>query len=131
MPGYSNIKILADYRELDRELDRIERQPDGRMTRLMNAALAVGFDVTQANVHVQTGSLKSSGTQDHDVDRALKHWEGEIQYGGPSGGVNNPVDYAIYEQRRGGAHDFMAGLELLKPLFVTAMKTGLSPERGR
>lgn len=131
MPGYSNIKILSDYRELDRELERIERQPDGRMVRLMNAALSVGFDVTQANVHVQTGSLKGSGTKDDETNRSLKQWEGEIQYGGPSTGVNNPVDYAIYEQRRGGAHDFMAGLELLKPLFVTAMKTGLAPERGR
>ncbi len=125
------IKLLSDWRDVDRELDRIEKMPDQRMIRLLNAALDVGFDVTQANVHVQTGSLKSSGTAEDDVDRAMKRWEGEIQYGGPSTGVNNPVDYAIYEQRRGGPHDFMAGLALVQPLFVTAMKAGLSPEKGR
>jgi hypothetical protein len=127
----ANIRILADYRAMDAELDRISRMPDPRMVRLLDTALNVGFDVTQADVHILTGSLKASGKHDHETNQALHQWEGTIEYGGVSTGVNNPVDYAIYEKRRGGAHDFTAGLALIDPLFRAAMRTGLAPERGR
>lgn len=127
----SNIRILGDYREIDRELDRVSRMPDPRMVRLLNTALNVGYDVTQADVHILTGSLKASGKHGGEVNELERSWEGTIEYGGASTGVNNPVDYAIYEKRRGGAHNFMAGLALMDPLFRIAMRTGLAPERGR
>ena len=71
------------------------------------------------------------------MDRFVKKWEGEISYGGPSTGVNNPVDYAIYEAARGvggaggasnakGDHNFMRPLDLLDPEFVEAIVKGLS-----
>jgi len=95
------------------------------MKRNLDAVLELGFAQTQAVVHVETGSLKSSGNSSSKSDRLTKRWEGEIQYGGPSTSINNPVDYAIYEKRRDGAHDFFAPLHLLHPLYVSAILRGL------
>jgi len=120
------IHITSDFSAIDREIDRItNRQPTRKMKRNLDAVLELGFAQTQAVVHVETGSLKSSGNSSSKSDRLTKRWEGEIQYGGPSTSINNPVDYAIYEKRRDGAHDFFAPLHLLHPLYVSAILRGL------
>ena len=75
----------------------------------LEQALARGFAGTQAATHVITSSLKWSGTTTSHFDGDT--WEGTVTYGGPSTGVNNPVEYAIYERQRGGDHDFMAPLQ--------------------
>lgn len=87
--------------------------PVGEMEVLFHAA----FEETQAATHIITGSLKASGHTDTDVSENA--WTGQIIYGGPLFGVpapgppNDPVDYAIYELARGGAHDFLAPAEAI------------------
>ena len=130
------IHIESDWDSIDREIDRIASMPGPKTKALLDTVLDTGFALTQAAVHVQTGSLKSSGDKKSDIDKFDKKWEGEIQYGGPSLGPNNPVDYAIYEKRRGvggaggasdakGDHDFMAGLPALHPAWIAAVKGAL------
>lgn len=120
-----SVKIIGDYSEIDREFDRLDHMPDEKAAKLLGFVLDVGFADTQAAVHVETGSLKSSGKTDTGVTG--HNWHGEITYGGPSAGIHNPVDYAIYEKRRRGPHDFFGNLQLLDSLFATAMKEGLAP----
>ena len=65
----------------------------------LDAALAVGFAGTQAHVHVESSALKFSGRKTSNWKNS--GWEGEVSYGGEG------IDYAVYEQQRGGEHDFM------------------------
>jgi hypothetical protein len=90
----------------------------------LEETLQHAFESTQANVHVVTGSLRGSGRTSSDVTGDT--WVGEITYGGPSPGYpRDPVVYAGYEQNRGGAHDFMAGVEDFTAEFVSAMEDWL------
>lgn len=99
-------EIHVDTSDVDRELDRLERL-DRRTILALDAVLTGQYAATQVAVHIETGSLKTSGRHDSNADRHT--WRGEIVYGGPApGAVNNPVDYAIYEKARGGHHDFIA-----------------------
>lgn len=84
------------------------QKPPLKMIASLEKELAGAFAATQAATHIITGSLKASGKTSSDFSPAAAQWEGEITYGGASLGPINPVDYAIYEQARGGAHDFMA-----------------------
>lgn len=118
------IQIHGDYDEIDHEIDRIGNMPTLEMKAELALVLEFGLFSTQAEVHVETGSLKSSGKEDFETKK--RRWTGTITYGGPSAGVNNPVKYAIYEQRRGGPHNFMSATDELGPLWITALKTGLS-----
>ena len=65
----------------------------------LDAALYSGFAATQAHVHTRTSALRFSG----GVSSKWGHsdWQGDINYGGEG------VNYAVYEQQRGGDHDFM------------------------
>jgi len=119
------IKIISDYSEIEAELDRLEVQPSSKVIALLESVLSTGFAATLAAVHVDTGSLKSSAKRDSTVDFSRNRWEGTIRFGGPSAGVNNPVDYAIYEKARDGAHDFMSPLPALDPMYVASIKEGL------
>lgn len=130
------IHISSDWTEIDTEIDRILGMPGPQTKAFLDAVLDLGFGMTQEDVHVQTGSLQSSGEQKSNVDPFEKQWEGEIQYGGQSLGPNNPVDYAIYEKNRGaggaggasdlkGDHDFFGRLPTLHPAWIAAMKAGL------
>ena len=117
------IIIRGDYRELERELSRIESMPNAKMNKALDAAFEFGYAAVKADVHVQTSSLKNSGKK--STKHGASKWEGKFSFGGPSTGVNNPVDYAIYELERGGEHDFMKSTPLMRPTFVTAIKTVL------
>lgn len=130
------IHIESDYSEIDRELDRLERMPDGKTRLLLDTVLQLGYKETQAAVHIETGSLRDSGKVDSEVNKIDQQWTGEISYGGPSSGPNNPVDYAIYEKARGvggaggpsdmkGDHDFMSPLKLMDPMWIAAIKAGM------
>jgi hypothetical protein len=70
----------------------------------LDAALYAGFSATQAHVHVRTSALRFSG----GVSSKWGHssWSGDINYGGEG------VRYAVYEQQRGGNHDFMYPLKV-------------------
>lgn len=102
--------VLIQEFGIDDIIDGLNKlsKPDFRLTKKLGAVLKEQFDETQAATHVITGSLKLSGHTATDFDGDT--WTGHITYGGPSAGVNDPVEYAIYEMNRGGAHDFFAGL---------------------
>jgi hypothetical protein len=89
----------SDYDEL---LDDLEHQPNVRTVLALEATLSAAFAATQAAVQVQTGRLRASGRVDSSVENG--HWQGTITYGGPGTGV----EYAWFEERRGGIHDYMA-----------------------
>lgn len=98
----------------------LSEPPDFETIGEMEKVLAAMFVTTQVATHVISGSLKASGTRSSDFDGDT--WEGQISYGGPltkaphPGPVHDPVDYAIYEMNRGGAHDFFRQLpEFDKP----------------
>lgn len=119
------IKIVSDWGSIDRELDRLMLLPGPKGTAILTGTLEGEFAAAVAAVHVETGSLKSSGKQFAEEHEGK--WEGHIQFGGESEGVNNPVDYAIYEKARGGPHNFMAPVEAAGPIWVEAVKKTLEP----
>lgn len=132
------IRIRSNWRGIDRELNRLARMPDPAMIARLDRVLESGFQATQAAVHVQTGSLKSSGQRSSKFQQATREWRGEISYGGVSLGPNNPVSYAIYEAARGtggaggasdakGSHNFMSPLTPYQLAFLAAIKKGLAP----
>lgn len=124
------IHLSSDYGDLDKEFDRLESMPDFKTKVALEQVLQKGYTQSQKDVHVDTSSLKSSGKTRSESDKGSNTWTGELEYGGASAGANNPVDYAIYEQRRAsdelGTHDFFANLHLLHPDFVKAIQMGLS-----
>ena len=119
------IIIETDFSDVEKEFSRLEKLPDFKTQAALDAVLELGFKTTQTEVHVITGSLKLSGKKSSEVHEKTHTWVGEIRYGGPSLGVNNPVDYAIYEKARDAEHDFMKSLPALHPLYVEAIRKGL------
>jgi hypothetical protein len=74
------------------ELDRLAFGPAGLTLVEMEAALIAGYIATEAQVHVETGFLKSSGHPSSSFDGA--RWEGEIGFARYPG---------IFELARGNA----------------------------
>ena len=117
------IRIDSDWSAIDKEIDRVASLPNVKTTALLDAVLAQGFAQTLANTHVITGSLKASEKMSSHAGK--DSWKGTITAGGPSTGINNPVNYAIYEKRRRGDHDFFGNLHLLNSLYIKALLKGL------
>lgn len=106
--------------------------------------LAMGYARVQADVHIETGSLR--GSIDMDVSSATgERWVGEIDAGGASVGVKNPVRYAASEYfgtspRYGGppSHNYFRNVEQTMPddiqsvvaSFVSRGRRTPHPERG-
>lgn len=126
------IRVTSDWSDVENELDRLSSQPSAATAARLRAVLDTGFATTQAAVHRETGALAASGKVEDSKDRIADQWEGTITYGDDSG----PVDYAIYEKRRGahwagassvkGDHDFFRGLKALHALWLAAVRDGLS-----
>lgn len=117
------IRIDIDISDVDDELARLQRVT-ARDLLPLEAVLAAQQAATQAAVHIITGSLKASGRAQSQADR--HSWTGTITYGGPSpGSVNDPVDYAIYELRRRGGHDFIAPAVAMDGDYAEAILTYL------
>jgi len=114
------MKFEIDISDAMDFLGDLEKQPDRGMRTRLDAVLSQAFAATQAAVHIRTGRLHTSGRQSSKINRAMDQWEGRIQYGD-----NHVVDYAIYEQRRDGLHDFMAPVDLFDEYFVAAILEGL------
>lgn len=100
------MRIEIHSRLVEKELERLEDGPGIRDLLRFEGVLASQYSATQAKVHIDTTSLKNSGRQKSTMNRATDVWEGIITYGGPSRPIPE-VDYAQYEQARGGSHDFM------------------------
>lgn len=105
------ISIQSDYSEIYELLERLQNPLGSRLRDRLDALLTTQFQYTQAAVHVQTGSLKSSGK--HDSSATTSTWKGYVSYGGTSDGVHNPVKYAEEELNRGQSHDYMREAENL------------------
>jgi hypothetical protein len=121
------ILVTSDWHEVEAELDRLSIMPTPKMVAALEWLTDTGFAATQAAAHIETGSLKSSGKVDYTTSRVKSQWSGEISYGGPSAGVNDPVDYAIYEAARGttwagpssakGDHNFMHPMDVIEKTY--------------
>lgn len=114
------MKIKSDWGAVIRELNRIKSIPNVTDKQKLDEVLEFGLFWTQKDVHIETGSLLASGATDSVM--LLGRYSGTISYGGFSEGINNPVDYAVYELDRGGPHDFMIGTFNLHELWVDAIK---------
>lgn len=120
---------VEGLKDFDKYLDKLgsggsHYEAVGALEKVLRAA----YLETQALTHILTGSLKASGrTQSNYTKRGGGEWTGEIIYGGQlhrppaPGPPNDPVDYAIYEMARGGAHDFFGTLPKYDPAFVKAL----------
>ena len=117
------MQIKSNFKAVHKEIFRLDGAPD-RAALTLDTIFHTGFAATQAKVHVITGSLKSSGRA--ETEFTGEKWQGEISYGGISEGVNNPVNYAIYEKRRDEGHDFFIPLKALDSLYVKAILKALS-----
>lgn len=106
------------------EVERIGSSPSFKTIGRLEQVTASGFAATQAAVHVITGSLKMSGRTETDFDG--KQWRATYLYGGPSPGVNNPVDYAIYELARGGDHYWFRVLDAFEGQYLNAVESHFS-----
>lgn len=86
----------------------------------LESIMDTAFEETQALVHIITGSLKGSGRTSFHTHES--QWDGEISYGGPSPGFpHDPVDYAEKEFGRGGSHDAMRNVDLIREDLKNAM----------
>lgn len=120
------IKILSDYREMDHTLRQLTLMPTPEMTAELSMIFTMAFDATQAEVHRVTASLAMSGKMTTDEAQEDGTWSGDIEYGGASAGVHNPVVYAYYEKRRGGSHDFMRGGTVILDTLGETIAKGLA-----
>lgn len=109
--------IHVDASEVMDSLQEIDDPHE--LTPYLQGALGRVFMTSQSSVHVLTGSLKLSGRSTGGWSG--DDWHGEITYGGPSAGVNNPVEYAFYEWRRGGSHDFFGAAKQMDGVFSDAI----------
>lgn len=115
---------VTGLKEMREQFQKLSKPPVQTIAKL-EGELNSTFLATQAATHIITGSLKASGKTTSDWDENTFTWTGEIIYGGASTGLISPVDYAIYEQARGGAHDFMAPVTLHEPNFSKIMNDSL------
>jgi hypothetical protein len=100
-------------------LRELRAMQDGLDTASLDRAMREAFDDTQLKVHTLSGALKASGRVETRSDK--KSWTGEITYGGtPS------CDYAIYEERRGGAHDFLRGVPEYEDKLLAALDKAIA-----
>lgn len=124
------MRIEVHSKLVEAELERLEDGPGIRDLIRFEAVLAAQYTATQAAVHIDTTSLKNSGKQSSSHNRTTDVWEGKITYGGPSRPIN-PVDYAQYEQARGGSHDFMRPAVKLSPRYLTEILNFFDKRRKR
>jgi hypothetical protein len=119
------IEIHSDVEVILARLDALSDLPDAKAKLLLDGVLEVAFEWTQADVHIDTHSLRPSGRKDSKTIKYKKQWVGEISYGGATAGPKRVVDYAIYEKARGGAHDFFKSLPAAMPLFAEAVREAM------
>lgn len=115
-------RIYSDWSEIDRELDRVEKFAPLEAQSNLDKVLDFGADLVRGAVDVETGSLKGSVKSSSTGGTV---WRGQIVVGGGVGAAG-PIDYAWYEYRRGGAHEFFYPLPLLHSRYVAAILDGLS-----
>ena len=123
------------------ELDRLARGPDARTIAAMEAALLLGYSMTEAKVHVITGALKASGHPQSSFDKFT--WTGEIDFAripgiyelarGDSPTRHHPSPgghYFFGPPGTGGGPVFERGVRQAFWDWVTDWKGGVAPSGG-
>lgn len=113
------VEYTVDYHEPNNDLEKHSGGLDTETVLALEAALITVFQTTQAQVHVHSGRLRESGRIESHTHGNT--WTGEIKYGG---GISR-VDYAWFEQRRGGTHNFMLVAQHMDGTIGIAFRTGL------
>lgn len=80
----------------DLELARLQNGFTGYDHANFSRVIIQAFTRTVKDVHIETGSLLSSGRVE-PIDSTGDRWSAQISYGGASAGVKNPVRYAASE----------------------------------
>lgn len=141
MPDYRKTHYRVDVRDVKREIDRVDGLPNQRNILAFEAILEHLYQQTKLDVHAEgyspsgkylrTGSLRASGKRWSDYKD--HKWRGRITYGGRVDGfpgnhgeAHNPVKYAIYEEERGGEHDFMRSNRDVNNAFLRSMRDALA-----
>lgn len=112
----------------DLELRRLQDGFTGYDHLNFTRVMLMAYSRTIQDVHIDTGSLLSSGRV-NALDTSGDRWSGEISYGGTSAGINNPVKYAAQEYFRGGQHDYLRSTEFIGETFMGPVSSFFS--RGR
>lgn len=113
-----SVSYRVDYSDVNRGLNKADGLDVETILALESALISV-FQATQAAVHVHSGRLRESGRTQSETHGDT--WTGEIKYGGGISGV----DYAWFEQRRGGEHNFMLVAQNMDSTIGVAFRTGL------
>lgn len=102
----TRVDIEVDVSEPMHEIDRLlaEFAPEVflRLEKLLAAAFLSCWNV----VHVETGSLKSTGRPESLA--TATEWGGRVHFGGAAPGFpRDPAFYGVFELARGGLHFFL------------------------
>lgn len=119
------------------ELDRLAAGPGMKTIAEMEAALLLGYAITESRVHVITGALKASGHPQSDFDEFT--WTGVINFArkpgifelarGDSSTRHHPYPGRHYFFDPGG-HEFEKGVRQAFWDWVTDWKGGVAPSGG-
>lgn len=91
------------------EIPRMQRE-------MFYTAAEAMLQATKAYTHVETGSLRASGSLSVKYDATRSALEAEITYGGAApGGVHDPVRYSVYEAARGPEHNPLEPIYTMTP----------------
>ena len=112
------------------DVEAIGLPPGFKVIGALSAVLEMAYLDSQVIVHsptnpgspfyIPTGSLQASGFMDSEFTG--EEWKGVVGYGGPAPGKkNDPVEYAQYERKRGGEHDFMRNMPHFDEMFLEAV----------
>ena len=96
MSGEMEVRVSANWTRWERGFGDLGAEFEQAAEGLFAAAVEHMFDVSQRDVHVISGFLRSSGSVRHWRERGVLH--AAIEYDAP---------YAVYEHARGGPHAFM------------------------
>lgn len=112
------IFIDSDWSGFEAELDRLADIPTSIDEAKLNAVMALNAEDVREDVHVDTGALKASVHSEGEVTGDT--WRGSVS-------VGEGLDYAEYERRRSGDHDYMTpNIEMMNARLLAAVKEVIS-----
>lgn len=94
------VKVSANYKRWIAGFAHLDQEAAEAAQTAWEAATDVFFDRSQQYVHVLSGDLKRSGQAEVQVTKGSL--VGRLSYGN-----DGDVDYAIYEEERGGTHAYL------------------------
>jgi hypothetical protein len=109
------LNVEIDAGEVVRELDRIAKGPGPYTYMSFEDAFSEAFNIVHEDIHIETGSLFSTGKLDTRFEGDFV-WEGTIRFGGAAPGMpRDPAYYGVYELARGGDHFFFEAAHRIIP----------------